>query len=210
MRYFAMIDGQRHGPLELDQLIEAGVRPSTYVWCKGMDDWEKAEDVADICRYFRQHIFDMMHPAKRYENPSQNHPGMNSEMNAVANDSMTDVPVRFREFIRKAGGDPDDWQQMQEDTSRPPFPTLFLSVMMTLFCFPITGMVAVYYSYKARVTWQESMRSQSESSSPLYSRDEKENLRRKAHDYGRRAKMWIGITFFLSIILYAFVGHQSF
>lgn len=206
-----MIDGERCGPLELDQLIEAGVRPSTYVWCKGMDDWEKAEDVADICRYFRQHIFDMMHPAKRYDRPGDGNPGEPAGgMNTVSDDQLRDVPVRFREMIRQAGGDPDDWQQMQPDTSRPPFPTLFLSVMMTLFCFPITGMVAVYYSYKARVIWQESMRSQSESSSPLYSRDEKENLRRKAHDYSRKAKMWIGITFFLSIILYAFVGHQTF
>lgn len=46
MRYFAMIDGERRGPFELSQLADAGVRPGTYVWCKGMDDWEKAEDVA--------------------------------------------------------------------------------------------------------------------------------------------------------------------
>ncbi len=43
MRYFAMIDGERRGPFGLDELADAGVRPDTYVWCKGMSDWEKAE-----------------------------------------------------------------------------------------------------------------------------------------------------------------------
>ncbi len=56
MKYFAMIDGQRTGPWELWQLPEAGVTPDTYVWCKGMTDWRKAEVVADVCRYYRQHL----------------------------------------------------------------------------------------------------------------------------------------------------------
>lgn len=188
MRYYAMIDGERRGPYELNQLIEAGVHPDTYVWCKGMDDWEKAEDVADICRHFRQHIFDMMHPSVRPAG-SNLWPPKNT---LVSNEN------------------PFDASDFQQDISRPPMPTLFLSIMMTLFCFPITGMVAVYYSYKARVMWQESVRSKSESSSPLYSWQERENLQRQAHDYGRKAKMWMGITFFLSLILYAFVGHHTF
>ncbi len=50
--YFAMIDGERRGPFRLDQLRDAGVGPDTYVWSKGMADWEQAADVADICRYF--------------------------------------------------------------------------------------------------------------------------------------------------------------
>ncbi len=29
---------------------------------KGMSDWEQAADVADICRYYRQRIFDKLHP----------------------------------------------------------------------------------------------------------------------------------------------------
>ncbi len=60
--YFAMIDGERRGPFTLDALHEAGVTPDTYVWSKGMSDWEQAADVADICRYYRQRIFDKLHP----------------------------------------------------------------------------------------------------------------------------------------------------
>ncbi|MDE6143194.1 MAG: DUF4339 domain-containing protein, partial [Muribaculaceae bacterium] len=35
MKYFAIIDGEQKGPFELEELADAGVRPSTYVWCKG-------------------------------------------------------------------------------------------------------------------------------------------------------------------------------
>ena len=64
-----MIDGRKSGPYTLDELQEAGVTPETYVWCKGMDDWEKAADVADICRYYRQRLFNLMHPGPQQPQP---------------------------------------------------------------------------------------------------------------------------------------------
>lgn len=74
MRYFAMIDGRKCGPYTLDELADAGVRPDTYVWCKGMPDWQHAEEVADICRFFRQYIFNMMHPAPEPAAQAQGQP----------------------------------------------------------------------------------------------------------------------------------------
>ncbi|MDE6381897.1 MAG: CD225/dispanin family protein, partial [Muribaculaceae bacterium] len=94
--------------------------------------------------------------------------------------------------------------------SSPPAPTLFLSVMLTLFCFPVTGLVAIYYSYRSRVAWAESQRSESKSAKNLYSDQEREEYRRLAHDYERQAKMWIGITFFLGMILFALLGKKMF
>ena len=67
MKYFAMIGGRRYGPMDLDGLVREGVRPDTYVWCKGMPDWIKAEEVPDICRYFRQRLSGTL--------PSQKAPG---------------------------------------------------------------------------------------------------------------------------------------
>lgn len=190
MRYFAMIDGERRGPFELENLAEAGVRPDTYVWCKGMADWEKAEDVADICRYYRQRIFDLMHPSAA---PAP-----------VEAAEVPQGPVDSLEALRNAPIAPP-----VTDTTRPPAPTLFLSLFLTLFCFPFTGFVAIYYSYKARKSWQESQRSESQNSRGLYDESEREKLRVQAHDYDRQAKMWIGITFFLGMIFYAFVGHKT-
>lgn len=83
---------------------------------------------------------------------------------------------------------------------------LFISLLLTFFCFPFTGLVAVYYSWRSRKSWEEARRSLMKGSSDLYSDKEREKLRAEAHDYARQAKMWAGITFFLGIIVYAFFG----
>lgn len=206
MRYFAMIDGEQRGPFELSELSAAGVGPDTYVWCKGMSDWQKAEDVADICRHFRQRLSDIMHPQAPAPDPKP----MQYEGYAPGVDPYESVPLRYRNMVRRSGEVPGEPIEQPTDTSRPPAPTLFLSLLMTLFCFPITGLVAVYYSYKARAAWQESQRSESNHNRALYNDNEREQLRKAAHDYDRQAKMWIGITFFLSVILYAFLGNRFF
>lgn len=204
-----MIDGERRGPYELGELSEAGVRPDTYVWCKGMADWEKAEDVADICRYYRQRIFDLMHPSAKGPG-SDSGSGASQAMAQPEADPYAAVPERFRGIVRRSGEIPGPQAGDSPDTSAPPAPTLFLSIFLTLFCFPITGMVAIYYSYRARAAWHESMRSDSSQNKQLYSEKEREELRRKSHDYDRQARMWIGITFFLSLIFYALLGHKFF
>ena len=206
MRYFAMIDGERRGPFELQQLAEAGVRPDTYVWCKGMDDWEKAEDVADICRFYRQRIFDLMHPSMSSAPKSDNASPESQEM--TADDPYADVPLKYRQMARRSGIEPGPKTEVTPDTSRPPSPTLFISLFLTLFCFPFTGFVAIYYSYKARQAWLESQRSESKNNRQLYNEQEREALRKQAHDYDRQAKMWIGITFFIGMIFYAFITHK--
>lgn len=203
MRYFAMIDGEQRGPFELNELSGAGVTPDTYVWCKGMTDWEKAEDVADICRHYRRHISDLLHPQASIEHQSV-------APAAQDDDPYSNIPLRYRNMVRKTGEIPGEPAQQGPDTSRPPMPTLFISLMMTLFCFPITGLVAVYYSYKARSAWQESQRSESANNRRLYTDEERQQLRERAHDYDRQARMWIGITFFISLIFYAFVTHRFF
>lgn len=208
MRYFAMIDGERRGPFELNELAEAGVRPGTYVWCKGMPDWEKAEDVADICRFYRQRIFDMMHPSSRPTPGQAGVPTTDGAQDRGGEDPYGNLPLRFREMVRRSGEVPTGTEPDEPDTSLPPTPTLFISIFLLFFCFPVTGFVAVYYSYKSRQAWTEANRSESKQGKQLYSDSEREGLRRQAHDYDRQAKMWIGITFFLGMILYALLGHK--
>lgn len=206
-----MIDGRSSGPYTLDELAAAGVRPDTYVWCKGMPDWEKAEDVADICRYYRQRIFDLTHGGASRKAPEA---GSDVEQYSETGDQdpYAMVPARFREMARKSGIPPESFAADGEDSdiSRPPMPTMFLAILMTLFCFPITGLVAVYFSFRARKAWEESRRSVAKGSRELYSTKEREQFQWQAHDFNRRAKMWIGISFFLGIIMSALVGSRFF
>lgn len=185
--YFAMIEGERKGPMRLDELEAAGVRPDTYVWCKGMDDWRKAEDVADICRYYRQLLFDRMHPTAPA--PVADH-----------------QPDQARDDEGQAVSGPrgyfHSFPMPEEDPAEllyPPMPTLGVAIAVLLFCFPFTGILAVYYSIAARKEWDKSVEI-----SEGKAQGDADNFRRRAHDSSRKAKMWVGITFFVGLIFYAF------
>ena len=100
MKYFAMIEGRQYGPMELDDLVREGVRPDTYVWCKGMADWVQAKEVPDICRYFRQRLSGTL--------PSQKNPAYTAGKARVAEEEeqerlLSQLPPMARDFVRKSG-----------------------------------------------------------------------------------------------------------
>ncbi|MDE7410260.1 MAG: DUF4339 domain-containing protein [Muribaculaceae bacterium] len=100
MKYFAMIGGHQYGPMELDEMVREGVRPDTYVWCKGMSDWIQASEVPDICRYFRQRLSGTL-PSQKAAAPDE------IRMNAVDEDEqerlLSQLPPMARDFVRKSG-----------------------------------------------------------------------------------------------------------
>lgn len=100
MKYFAMIGGHQYGPMELDEMVREGVRPDTYVWCKGMSDWTQASEVPDICRYFRQRLSGTL-PSQKATAPNE------IRMKAVDEDEqerlLSQLPPMARNFVRKSG-----------------------------------------------------------------------------------------------------------
>ena len=101
MKYFAMIDGRQYGPMELDEMVREGVRPDTYVWCKGMDDWRPASDVADICRYFRRRLAGDL-PSQKLSGGDAN------QYKAVPEDEeqeelLNQLPPMARNIVRRSG-----------------------------------------------------------------------------------------------------------
>lgn len=96
-----MIDGRQYGPMELEDMVKEGVRPDTYVWCKGMDDWTLASDVPDICRYFRQRLSGTL--------PSQKQAGPIDQMRLRAFEDeeherlLNQLPPMARGIVRKSG-----------------------------------------------------------------------------------------------------------
>lgn len=181
-----MIDGERRGPYELDQLADAGVRPSTYIWCKELDDWEKAEDNADICRMFRNRLYDLMHPEstaaeKRMEESAS---GV-----AVQNNAIT---PGFTRQIQEPGNPLTSLEEIEERENKiSPSPLLLpLAILVTVFFFPPTGFPAIYNALKARKEWKANPGSA------------------EAGRYCRNAKMWTGISFFLGIILMSALGFR--
>lgn len=100
MKYFAMIDGRQYGPMLLDEMVKEGVRPDTYVWCKGMQDWTLASDVPDICRYFRQRLSGTL-PSQKYFSPQ--------DIDRIKIDDdeherlLNQLPPMARGIVRKSG-----------------------------------------------------------------------------------------------------------
>ena len=46
--YFIDKSNQRQGPIPEEELCNYDILPTTYVWCKGMDGWQKAESVPGL------------------------------------------------------------------------------------------------------------------------------------------------------------------
>ncbi len=203
MKYYAMIEGTRKGPYTLDELAQAGVTPSTYVWTKGMKDWEKAEDVADICRYFRQRIAALQHPGT-VEMPAKPSTPESEEQQAP-DDGLTDeerqrldeIPQAFRRMVYKSGKIPTTPpRQETEDINSEPQSYLVWAVLATILCCPLVGFVAIYFSFRTRTLWRQATQT-SEAS-------EATELKTQAHDASRKARMWTGITVCLGIMLFGF------
>lgn len=183
-KYFVRIDGEQRGPFPLEQLAEKGVRPSTYVWCAGMDDWEKAEDVPDICRMFRNRLHDLMHP-KSVEAEHRHYPSGEELM------EETPSPSRFDPMLGNGEKLPSlEEIEARENHDLPPTPMLIPAILVAILFCPIVGAIAVYYAIKSRNAW-------------------KNGDKDKAHDYNRSAKMWTGITFFIGLILAAFMIRKN-
>lgn len=101
MKIFAMIGGKQVGPMMLDDIVDAGVRPDTYVWCKGMPDWQKASEVPDICRYFRLRLAGVlpdMRPA-----PGGDSRDMMLAQQAEQEALLRQLPPMAQNLVRKSG-----------------------------------------------------------------------------------------------------------
>lgn len=180
-KYFAYIDGEQAGPYELNQLIDAGVHPSTYVWCKGMDDWRRADEVSEIRDLFLHHLNKKIETSINEPEPETVIP------EEVIPEKEAQSPPRFR--MNRFGVDLPEPDQIASDTSQPPQISMAVAVLTFLFCFWPAGIPAMYFTYKARKTWMAAK--------------DNEELRKKAHDYARLAKMWIGLSISIGLIVWA-------
>lgn len=201
MKYFAMIDGEKRGPYELNQLAEAGVRPSTYVWCKGMADWEKAEDVADICRMFRGRLYDLLHPAMPPQEMAEAPKAPDMQQPPQGG------PTRFDHILQETRLPSIEEIDARQDITRQPANMLFPAILVTLLFFPPLGIFAIYFAVASRRCWAKSKEDTEKKDIKRGSGDtlSADDWRRLAHEYCRAAKMWTGITFFIGLILYGFL-----
>lgn len=186
MQFFAIINGQQCGPYHLEELADKGVTPDTYVWCKGMDDWQLARDNADICRLFRRRIIDSQHPgsAPQVVIPDTLKGGSRKSEQPQMQDpeELQDIPLRFRHHVQKSGEMPGEPLNQEPDLSEQPPSLLLPAILAAVLCSPIIGIVAIVFATKSSSAWRE-------------------GNAKAAWEYCRKAKMWIGLTIFIGLIL---------
>lgn len=184
MKYYAMINDKQVGPMELPELVKAGLMPDTYVWCKGMTDWQQANEVADICRFFRNRIFDLMHPT--VETPQSGADAKEIPAEPLADEDYKGM--KRREFyntvsqqIQQTAVDPEQDRLSQGE----PPSTLpgFLVILAVILFFPL-GIPAAYLNHKAQAQWRAGLA---------------EDSYRSAHS----AKMCGGIALCIGVIAFA-------
>lgn len=198
MKYYAYIDGEQQGPFDLDELVKVGVRPSTYIWCKSMDDWHRADEVEEVRELFRQHLGDMAAAAASQGNVAGsdgNLPDDNGSSEAQDIPDLSDIPQSYRRFVRKSGTVPGPSNSLEPDINRPPQISMVLAVISMLLCFFPAGIASVVFTYKSQRAWNEAM------SLDRQGQDATE-LKTKAHDYARLSKMWMGLSVALGIIMW--------
>lgn len=192
-----MIDDRQCGPFTLEELPLQGVTPETYVWCKGMDDWEQAADVAEICRFYRQRLASLNSPAQTLPDSA---PGKQEDPSGLTEEErkmLDEIPPGFRRFIEQSGSMPGDRIPSDEEMELEPRPPLLIAILLTILCFPPTGFVAIYYCYRTKRIWEEAMRENKP--------EEHKRLVVRAYDSKRQSQMWLGITFFLGMVMSALV-----
>lgn len=183
--YYAFIDGSQKGPFTAEQLVNSGIRPSTYVWSKGMEDWVRADSVDEIRNIFKHHLERKAEDIKSSAAPVVNQfPALHEQ---------TPPPEQPPRRV----GFPLPETPVEEDINRPPQVSMTLSVLSLIFCFPITGIISVVFTYKAQKAWEQSR----------FNEDSEvvRELREKAHEYERLAKMWLGLTLAFGIIFWTLV-----
>lgn len=48
MRYYLLVEGQKKGPLPLEELKENGLSTETLVWREGLSEWVKASELEEL------------------------------------------------------------------------------------------------------------------------------------------------------------------
>lgn len=167
--------------MELPELVEAGLMPETYVWCKGMDDWQQAREVADICRFFRNRIFDLMHPTAA--DPATPAGDQTREFRLMEDADYKGM--KRREFYNAVGEqvahtakDPDQ-EKLEQGIPPAPLPG-WLALLAILLFFPL-GIPALLQSRKGQKLWAAGLEAQS-------------------HETARSARMCAGMAVCLGVV----------
>ncbi len=171
MKFWIRINGLQEGPMEIDQMKDYNVTPTTYVWCAGMKDWAYARDVEDLKDIIAWDNSDEEPPTFETE-PQIEAETDNSEVE-VSNDSDDDTIVEkdttaidddddeaYDSYqpgnAPKPGNDRPKATNAYQSNDRPcPSNNLIWAILCTIFCCQITGIIAIVFAAQVSSKYDE-------------------------------------------------------
>ena len=182
MKFWIRINGLQEGPMEIDQMRDYNVTPTTYVWCAGMKDWAYARDVEDLKDVI---VWDnpsnevpatsavpeqagesapaeeIVEPSPELVQDDEPQPETETEVEAeTETEPTTATVVEENEAVaNELENTTDNVQQAEkkEDEQRPcPPNNLVWAILSTIFCCQITGIIAIVFAAQVNSKYEES------------------------------------------------------
>ena len=156
-----------------------------------MDDWTKAQNVADICRAMRCRLAGLPIPGEE-----------TTEINTPATQGGIQGKSDTDNIIVNTGGQSGIFSRFGGFTENPLEPdynlkplgfSIFYAILLTIFCFPITGAVAIWAAYKFNSLWNMSEQEG-------ISGAEQRSLRIRAYEKARVYRMMVGLSLSLGLL----------
>lgn len=129
-KYYAMFGSERRGPMSLEELRCSGITPSTPVWHPGMADWAEASALPELASFFAAA---KAAPAYGQQPPYQPY----------------NQQPPYHQPASNYGGN--------QGYGMPPCPNNYLvwSILVTILCCLVGGIVALVYSSKVQTLYQQ-------------------------------------------------------
>lgn len=129
-------NGEQSGPYTLEELQQQGpLTRETYVWFKGMADWQRATDVPELAHLTLEEIPEIPTEAS------------DSQPNELASDVLPEDMPPVPQFASQSAPMPGPQyaQQVPAELPKRPPHNLFWSAVALIFCCSIPAIVAIIY-----------------------------------------------------------------
>lgn len=140
MQYWAYINGEQKGPMELDQLLALNITHETLVWREGLETWIPAKDLSELSTILVTPVTNEIVPPPVSQNTASNQ--------QIAQPEPAPANTPAQEYPRYAPG------QQPYNEYRMPIPcpptNLVWAILSLICCCQVFGIVAVVYA--AQVT----------------------------------------------------------
>lgn len=171
MKFWIRINGLQEGPMEIDQMKDFNVTPTTYVWCAGMKDWAYARDVEDLKDIIAWDNSDEEPPT--FETAPQIEEETDNSEVEVSEDSDDDTVVEtdttaidddddeaYDSYqpgnVPKPGNNRLKATNAYQNNDRPcPSNNLIWAILCTIFCCQITGIIAIVFAAQVSSKYDE-------------------------------------------------------